>query len=66
MQVDIKTTTVTQLRQTFSHVARQIGGDGGLLGDDQRFTHANIPCLQSVVSRARAHMYVFNLPEFST
>ena len=27
MQVDIKTTTVTQLRQTFSHVARQIGGD---------------------------------------
>jgi len=27
MNVDIKTTTVTQLRQTFSHVARQIGGD---------------------------------------
>ena len=27
MQVDIKTTTVTQLRQTFSHTARAIGGD---------------------------------------
>lgn len=27
MQVDIKTATVTQIRQTFSHVARHIGGD---------------------------------------
>lgn len=27
MQVDIKTQTVTQLRNTFSHVARRIGGD---------------------------------------
>ncbi len=27
MQVDIKTTTVTQLRQTFSHVARHLGSD---------------------------------------
>lgn len=27
MQVDIKTNVVTQLRQTFSHVARHIGGD---------------------------------------
>jgi len=27
MQVDIKTTTVTQLRQTFSHTARALGGD---------------------------------------
>ena len=37
----------------------------GLLGDDQCFTHAILPCLQSVVSRARAHMYVFNIAEFS-
>ena len=27
MQVDIKTTSVTQLRQTFSHVARHLGAD---------------------------------------
>lgn len=27
MQVDIKTTSITPLRQTFSHVARRIGGD---------------------------------------
>lgn len=27
MQVDIKTTSVEQLRQTFSHVARHLGGD---------------------------------------
>jgi phenol hydroxylase P1 protein len=27
MQVDIKTTSVTQLRNTFSHVARRLGGD---------------------------------------
>jgi phenol hydroxylase P1 protein len=27
MQVDIKTTSVTQLRQTFSHVARHLGSD---------------------------------------
>ncbi|MBL6751041.1 MAG: aromatic/alkene monooxygenase hydroxylase subunit beta [Nevskia sp.] len=27
MQIDIKTTSVTQLRQTFSHVARRLGGD---------------------------------------
>ena len=37
----------------------------GLLGDDQCFTHAILPCLQSVVSRAHAHMYVFNISEFS-
>lgn len=27
MQIDIKTSSVTQLRQTFSHVARRLGGD---------------------------------------
>ena len=27
MQVDIKTTSVTQLRNTFSNVARRLGGD---------------------------------------
>ena len=27
MHVDIKTTSVTQIRQTFSHVARRLGGD---------------------------------------
>ena len=37
----------------------------GLLGDDQCLTHAKFPCLQSAVSRARAHMYVFNIAEFS-